>query len=272
MEHFRYALSTAAYAPETAPILLKGDICANLEKAGALGYQAIEVHLRENDPIDLPSVLEAMERTGVKIAMVVTGRLMTEGGCSLSDDRPYAMNAAIEGTRQYIDLAASLGADLVIGWLLGNIPAGALCKKRYLDRLAENLKLLTQYAAERGVRINIEVINHYEVNIFTTVKSLIDFKREYHIENLYVHLDTFHMNIDEDSFEAAIRLAGDQIGYVHLADNNRRWPGSGMIDFKSILSLLRSVGYEGYLSVECFPLPDGETAAKQAIQYMRSME
>lgn len=272
MEHFRYALSSAAYAPETAPILLRGDICSNLERAGVLGYQAIEVHLRENDPVDLPAILATMNRTGVNISTLVTGRLMTEGNCSLSDDRPYAMNAAIGGTKQYIDLAASLGADLVIGWLLGNIPAGTLCRKRYLDRLARNLRLLTPYAAERGVRINIEIINHYEVNIFTTVKSLMDFKKEYGLENLYVHLDTFHMNIDEDSFETAIRLAGNQIGYVHLADNQRRFPGSGMLDFKSILSLLRSVDYEGYLSVECFPVPDGEEAARRAIGYMRSIE
>ena len=272
MSHYRYALSSAMYAPESAPILLKGPICNNLQSAGKLGYDAIEIHMRETDPIDIPSVLKTMEETHVRISMVITGRLNTEGGCSLLDDRPYITTAAIDGAKQYIDLASALGADLVVGWLIGNIPTGALCKERYLDRLANNLRVLCEYGIKKQVRINVEIINHYEVNVFTTVKSLIDFKKKYQLENLYVHLDTFHMNIDEDSFEDAIKLAGKDIGYVHLADNHRRYPGSGMIDFKNILNQLRSVGYTGYLSVECFPVPSGTEAARQALLYMRTID
>lgn len=272
MNHYRYALSSAAYAPDSAPILLKGDICGNLQKARELGYDAIEIHMRETDPIDIPAVLKTMEETQVRIAMVVTGRLNTEGGCSLLDDRPYAMKAAVEGAKQYIDLASALGADLVVGWLIGNIPAGALCRERYLNRLAENFKILTAYGSEKHVRINVEIINHYEVNVFTTVRSLMEFKQKYQLENLYAHLDTFHMNIDEDSFEDAIRAAGNDIGYVHLADNQRQYPGSGMIDFPNILRLLKEAGYEGYLSIECFPVPSGEEAAREALQYMKTID
>ena len=272
MKHFCYALSSAAYAPQTAPILLKGDISGNLKKAGELGYDAIEIHLRENDPVDIRSVVNAMEQTGTKVSMIVTGRLNTEGGCSLLDDRPYAMHAAIEGTKQYIEMASAVSADLVIGWLVGNIPAGALSRERYLLRLAENLRLLSVYAKEKNVRINIEVINRLEVNVFTTVKSLTDFISSYNLENIYVHLDTFHMNIDENSFREAILTAGNKLGYFHLADNTRRYPGSGTIDFKSILALLREISYKGYLSVECLPVPSGEEAAKKAIDYMKSIE
>jgi sugar phosphate isomerase/epimerase len=272
MKHFRYALSSAPYAPETAPILLKGDICSNLKKAKELGYDAIEIHLRENDPIDLLSIQHTMQQTGVRISMIMTGRLFTEGNCSLLDDSPCTMQAAIEGTRQYIDLAASLGADIVIGWLTGNIPQAALCRRKYFNRLAANLKLLSVYAQDKNVRINIEVINRYEVNAFTTAKSLMDFIQDYHLENIYIHLDSFHMNLDECSFREAILSVKNKLGYFHLADNTRFYPGSGMIDFKEILKLLRSVNYEGYLSVECFPKPTGEEAAKLAIQYMKSIE
>lgn len=272
MSHYRYALSSAAYAPDSAPILLKGDICGNLRAAKELGYDAIEVHMRETDPVDIPAVIKTMEETGVRIAMIVTGRLNTEGGCSLLDDRPYAMKEALEGTKRYIGLASALGADLVIGWLIGNIPAGALSREHYLSRLAENFKVLTEYGLQRHVRINVEIINHYEVNVFTTVRSLMEFKKKYRLENLYAHLDTFHMNIDEDSFEDAVRLAGTEIGYVHLADNQRRYPGSGMIDFPKILNLLKESGYNGYLSVECFPVPTGTEAARQALRYLKTID
>ena len=272
MKHYRYALSSAAYAPDSAPILLKGEVCDNLRKARELGYDAIEIHMRETDSMDIKKVLRTMEETGVRIAMVVTGRLNTEGGCSLLDDRPYAMKAAVEGAMQYIDLASSLGADLVIGWLIGNIPAGALCRKHYMDRLAANFQLLSDYGLKKHVRINVEVINHYEVNVFTTGKSLMDFKREYHLENFYAHLDTFHMNIDESSLVDAVRTGGSNIGYVHLADNTRHYPGSGMINFRSILRALDEAGYDGYLSVECFPIPSGEDAAIRALPYLKGIE
>lgn len=96
MDSFKYALSSAAYAPDSAPILLKGSICDNLKAAGKLGYDAIEIHMRETDSVDIKTVLDAMKETKVRISMLITGRLYTEGGCSLLDSRPYSSNAAVE--------------------------------------------------------------------------------------------------------------------------------------------------------------------------------
>ena len=272
MAHFQYALSSALYAPETAPILLKGSVCENLKKAGELGYDAIEIHMRETDAIDIPEVQKTMQETGVRVAMIVTGRLNTEGGLSLMDDRPYVIREAIDGMKQYIRIASALGADIIIGWMIGRIPAGALCPKQYYDRLAENLKIICSYASEQNVKINIEVINHYETNVFTTARKLMTFKREYKIENLYVHLDTFHMDLEETDFAEAIKTAGDELGYIHLADSTRLYPGSARIDFGHILKLLQEIGYKGWLSVECFPVPDGEEAARKALGHMKQIE
>ena len=98
------------------------------------------------------------------------------------------------------------------------------------------------------------------------------FLEEYQIDNLYVHLDTFHMGIDEcDPVKAIERCAG-HIGYFHLADNSRRYPGTGQFDFVKILKALETAGYNGYLSVECLPWPDELEAAKQAIAYMKQVE
>jgi sugar phosphate isomerase/epimerase len=74
-------------------------------------------------------------------------------------------------------------------------------------------------------------------------------------------LDTFHLNIEERDPAAAVRLAGERLGYIHFADSNRLSPGSGHIDFVPVLRALEEIGYQGSLSVECLPLPDGETAA-----------
>jgi len=63
VDNWKFACSTAKEAPDTAPILLKGDIGQNLVKAAELGYQAIEVHMRETTQLDIPMIRKTMEKT-----------------------------------------------------------------------------------------------------------------------------------------------------------------------------------------------------------------
>ncbi len=271
MKKWKYAVSSADDAPSTAPILLKGSICENLKTASELGYDAIEVHTRPDEAFDYEAIAEAEKKYGTKVAMIITGRLNTEGKCSLIDDRPYVVDAAMKGMKQYIEIAAKMKADLVVGWIKGNVPAGGN-RKKYMDRLAKNLRELAVYAKERSVKLNVEIINRYEVNIFTTAEEFMNFLDEYKIDNLYPHLDAFHMGIDECDPVKAIETCKGQIGYFHLADNSRRYPGTGQFDFKKLLQALEQSGYDGYLSVECLPWPDGVSAAKEAIAYMKKCE
>lgn len=270
MKNWKYALSSADDAPETAVILLKGSIEENLEKAAALGYDAIEVHTREDVELDYDAIRAAEARTGVKVAMVITGRLNTEGGCSLCADEPYIVSAALEGMRRYIDMAQKLRADIVIGWVKGNVPKGGN-RRKYLERLAASLRILNDYSKARGVKLNLEVINRYEVNIFTTAEETMSFLEQYQLDNCYAHLDAFHMGIDECDPVAAIRRCKGRLGYFHLADNSRQYPGSGQFDFGKMLAALEEIGYDGYLSVECLPLPSSQEAAKRGLAHMKAV-
>lgn len=98
-----------------------------------------------------------------------------------------------------------------------------------------------------------------------------DFLEKYQLDNCYVHLDTFHMGIDECDPVEAIRLCRGKLGYFHLADNSRRYPGSGQFDFSCILNALEEIGYDGYLSVECLPWPTGEEAAQRALMFLKDL-
>lgn len=269
MKNWKFAISSADEAPSTAPILLQGSIEDNLQKAADFGYDAIEVHTREDVDLDIYAVKAAMAYTRTKISAVVTGRLNTEGMCSLVADEPYIVSATMDGMRQYIDMAQAFGSDIVIGWVKGNVPKGGK-REKYLDRLAKNLRILAAYGAERGVRLLLEVINRYEVNIFTTAEETVRFLEKYQLENCYVHLDSFHMGIDECDPVEAIRCCKGKLGYFHLADNSRRYPGSGQFDFRKILQALEEIDYDGYLSVECFPYPNPEIAATRAITHLKT--
>jgi sugar phosphate isomerase/epimerase len=269
--NIRYALSSAAEAPPSAPIVLTGDLYARLRAAAELGYAGLEVHLREDEPLDAGRIKDAAAEAGVRFSALVTGRLCTQGGVTLIDDRPYIVEAALKGMRAYIDRAAELQTDLIIGWIKGKVPDGA-GRSPHLDRLAAHLKTLCSEAAERGAKVFVEVINRYETNIFTTAAETLEFIGSRDIPNCFVHLDTFHMNIEETDPCAAIRAAGKRLGYFHVADNTRRYPGSGTLDFAALLSALREIGYGGFVSVECLPWPDGKTAAERAIGHLKACE
>lgn len=267
---FKYALSSAEEAPLSAPILLTGSIKENLIAAGKLGYNAIEIHTRPDEKIDFGAVKDTMAEQNVQISAVITGRLNTEGLCSLIDDRPYVMHAAMLGMYQYIDMAEKLNTNIVLGWTKGNVPVGKN-RDKYLKRLASNLDTLSSYAGERNVKIHAEVINRYEVNIFTTGKETMDFIQHWYLDNVYVHLDTFHMNIEETDMLETIRYCKDRLGYFHVADNTRSYPGTGQLPFPEIMQTLQEINYNGYVSVECLPGNNRYKTAHAAIEYLKSI-
>lgn len=79
--------------------------------------------------------------------------------------------------------------------------------------------------------------------------------------------DTFHMNIEEDDAVEALGTLADQVVHVDLADNQRRHPGSGHIDFPSIFAVLHRAGYQGWLNLECLPADHHAlTAARRYIE------
>jgi len=267
----KFALSSADIAPGSAPILLKGDLVSNLKEAASLGYQGLEVHTRETATFDYDEIKNVCDAYGIAISAIVTGRLNTQGAVSLIDDRPYITDAAMAGMGAYVRMAARLRSGIVIGWVKGKVPESVKAEP-YLERLARNLKTICREAHEQGVKIFVEVINRYETNIFNTAEETLDFIDFWEIPNCYIHLDTFHMNIEEGDSMEAIRRCGKKLGYFHAADNTRCYPGTGTLDFEGYTNVLDEIGYDGYISIECLPKPDGKTAAAKALEYMKKLE
>ena len=267
MQHWKYAVSAAEQRPQTSPLPLEGDLYEVLEQAAALGYDGIELHAREYVPFDY----ERIKESGCKISMLVTGRLFTEGNLSLLDGDPAKVDACLESMKIYLDKTAKLGAGIVLGWAKGTVAPGQ-DREAALRMLGERLQILDQYGSDAGAPIVIEAINRYETNLFHTAGEILRFLDTYHLENCYVHLDTFHMNIEEADLCGAIRLCGKRLGYFHVADNTRRYPGSGHLNFNEIFAALDDIGYSGWVNVECLPVPDGITAARQALHYLKKCE
>lgn len=271
MKTWKYVVAAAPEAPKTAPILLTGNICDCLQKAAELGFDAIEYHTRENVSFDYEKIRRSMSETGCKISMIITGRLYTQGGYSLTSEEHEKEKAAVAGMLRYIDMAAELHAGIVIGWARGNISETS-GPEAYFARLTKNLKHIDDYAAAKKVPVVIEVINHYEVDAFMTARETMAYLEKENFKNCYVHLDTFHMMLEEENYPQAIRTAGNRLGYFHFADSTRWYPGSGYLDFKTVLQTLSEVGYNGYLSIECFPHEIADETARKGLQYLKCLE
>ena len=95
--------------------------------------------------------------------------------------------------------------------------------------------------------------------------------RELDHEGLVLMLDTYHMNVDEASFTDPILESKEYLGHMHMAENNRLYPGGGHIPFGEIIEALRSIGYAGYLTCQIVSKPDARTAARRAGENLRAL-
>ncbi len=117
-------------------------------------------------------------------------------------------------------------------------------KLQHKELVAENLTLLCDYARDRGIRIAMEVLNRFETDFVNTAAQAVEFVEFVNHPALGIHLDSFHMNIEEASPPDAIRLAGDKCRYFHFNENYRGFLGTGTIDFPSIFAALVDIGYD----------------------------
>ena len=122
----------------------------------------------------------------------------------------------------------------------------------------------------------LEPINRYETNIFNKLEDvnnfLMRYKNKLDTNRIGILADTFHMNIEEPAIHISIHNYLNLIEHIHFADSNRLAPGFGHIDFYKIMNVLEANDYNGFISFEMLSLPDPDTAAKKAIDYVRSLE
>jgi sugar phosphate isomerase/epimerase len=253
-----------AYGPLA---LLSGSFEEKCAKAAALGYDGIELMVRDPAGLDWPRVKQTLADCNLDVPQIVTGELWGADGLALVTPDDDLRRQALTRTRSVVDLAAYLGAIVNIGRLRGRLDWLSDSGSAW-DKAVEMLRPVAQYAADCGVCIALEPINRYETDFILTVDDGLRMARDIGLPNLGLMLDIFHMNIEEVSIERSLQQAGDRVWHVHIADSNRLYPGAGHISFGPIFDTLRSMGYDGYISAELLPHPDADTAAQKTIEFM----
>ena len=111
---------------------------------------------------------------------------------------------------------------------------------------------LADKAKASGVTVGLEFVNRYESNLLNTSAQTVDYIKEIGSDNLVVHLDSYHMNIEENNFRDPVFDAGDLLGYVHIGENHRGYLGQGHVNFPELFTALADHGYDGVITFESF--------------------
>jgi len=153
-----------------------------------------------------------------------------------------------------VELTAALGSSVLTGCLYTHIGTltGCLPEPGELRAVARALKSTARRAAEGGVELSIEAVNRYETYLINLASQVSDLLDEIDEPNVFAHLDTYHMNIDEKGFYEPILSLGPRLKYIHLSESDRGTPGTGNVHGDEIFRGLKGASYDGALVIEAF--------------------
>ena len=220
-----------------------------LAKTAETGYDLIE--LTANDPaaVDADLVRELLARYGLRAA----ASLGLTFDADVNNEDPEVVRRGLVKLNAALDVVHAVGGEHLVGALhttLGKYPAPATARAR--ANAVAAIRELAQRAGELGVALGLEVVNRYETNLFNTAAGALAFLDEVDDDTVLLHLDTYHMNIEERDFAKPVREAGDRLGYVHVGESHRGYPGSGTVDFAGFYRALVDIGYAGPITFESF--------------------
>lgn len=213
------------------------------------GYDIIELPAFDPSSMDIPAIQKALEAHEV------------EPTCSLglgfhNDINSEDPEKVAKGEATLND-ALSMIRDLG-GTYLGGVIFSALSP--YLEqptqKSRENSQAVITRLAEKakasGITVGLEFVNRYESNLLNTSAQTVQYIKECETDNLVVHLDSYHMNIEENNFRDPVFDAGDLLGYVHIGENHRGYLGQGHVDFPELFKALVDAKYDGVITFESF--------------------
>lgn len=264
----KLALVVSIEETEFDAVAVRGRWDEGVRMAASLGYDAVELAVRDPATIDRTTVHRVVRDSGLAVSAIGTGQAYLKDGLSLTSDDGGIRARASERIASHARLASEFGAPIIIGLIRGRVAGDRVTTDaRFVDALTR----LHEVVDRDDGRVLVEPINRYETDYLNTIHEVLEIVERVGSSRVDVLADTFHMNIEERSVEGALRGCGQRLGHVHIADSNRQAPGFGHLNFARILAVLEEIQYEGYLSAEILPAPDPESAARQTVRYLKSL-
>ena len=234
------------------------------DKVRQMGFQAVDIAV--GNPKNFPISQTAKELKETGLVPILTKALPCEYN-PISPDKKQRQIAA-DYMKQIIDIAYAIDCHL-IGGVIYSGWGYRTGRPRTHDEWClsiEYMRQIAEYAKQTRIVLAPEVINRYVTHILNTAEDGVRYCQCVGLDNVKVHLDTFHMMIEESDISKAIRTCGKTyLGYFHTCENNRGVPGTGMVPWKDVFRTLSEIEYTGPISIESYAPEFVELAGNSCI-------
>ncbi|MCP8899094.1 sugar phosphate isomerase/epimerase family protein [Gilvimarinus xylanilyticus] len=239
-----------------------------LQKIAHMGFDFVEIPVEDPEHIDAAKLRPVLQDLGLE-AIICTAVV---GDRDLSSADPDVVNKALDYFGGCLALAENLGSGVLVGPLYAPVAKPRLAtealRRAEWERSATNLHRLATMAGERGIHLGLEPLNRFETDMVCTVADAKRMLADVNHPHLAIALDSFHMNIEEADFCAAVKQAGEQLVHVQVSESHRGVPGDGNSDWAGLREGLKAVGYDGKVSIESFS-PDASSLAEAVCIWRR---
>lgn len=253
----RFGVNTFIWAARFDPALIP------LEAIKRHGADGIEVPIFLPDDFDVAGIRNAQRDFDLECTVASVN---PPGINPISND-PEVRSRSIEHWKRVIGAVARAGASVLVGPLYA--PVGYLTGLRRTAGewcwAIEFFHALDPALRDSGVTIAVEPLNRFETYFLNTAADTISLVEQIGSPSVGILFDTFHANLEEKDLAAACRRCGPHLKHVHTCENDRGVPGTGHVDWAGLFSALRSIGYDGWLTIESFNSTIKELAAATAI-------
>lgn len=239
-----------------------------VEKVRRLGFDQLEINggtFAIMPELERDRLVEEARRQGIALSYGIG--LTADHDVSSLDEG--LRKAGIAFMRAMIDHVGRAGGGMIGGTIHSSwpmtLPKGAHDKRPYLDQSKKSMRELAKIAEDNNVILNVEVINRFEQFLINTCEEAVAYVEDIASPACKILLDTFHMNIEEDSIGGAIRSAGRHLAALHIGETNRKPPGLGRMPWREIRAALDDIGFDGPLVMEPFVSPGGQIGRDIAV-------
>lgn len=231
------------------------DIIPYLKRASSVGFDVLEVSTGMF--LDLPdSKIKDIKKVADDHNIELTHCLGQSVDSDMASEDKAVRQRGVETAKRILEVIGLMDGKILSGlihtaWLA--LPKeGIYSKQDYIERSVETFKPVLKNIEDMGIIYCIEVVNRFEHYMSNTAQETVELIKLFESRNVGILLDTFHMNIEEDSFEDAIKTAGNLLWHLHIGETNRKVPGQGRLPWGEIAQSLNDIGYSGRIVMEPF--------------------
>jgi len=223
-----------------------------INKAKELGFDAIDININHPERFPAKEVKARLKEVGIE---AVTTIGLNKDSNLISPDPAVRKNGE-KTMKRMVDINMEIGSKICAGVIYaqwGYITGRPRTEAEW-NYSVTSMRNIAEYSKKQGdLTLAVEPVGRFESHFLNIAEDAVRYCKDVGVGNVKVHLDTFHMIREEMNFTKAVETCGKEyLGYVHVCENNRGIPGTGLVPWKEFFTALKNIGYNGPACIESF--------------------